>query len=52
MLDIPNKEVRIGLMRSLLFHYVTTNTREATNMVAFISRDIRNGDMDSDLRLL
>lgn len=49
MLDIPNKELRIRLMRSLLPHYVTNNTREATNMVAFISRDIRNGDMDSAL---
>ena len=46
-LDIPNKEVRVGLMRSLLPYYVTNDTREATNMVAFISRDIRKGDMDA-----
>ena len=51
-LDIPNKEVRIGLMRSLLPYYVTNNTRETTNMVAFISRDIRNGDIDAALRRL
>lgn len=29
-LDIPNKEVRVGLMRSLLPYYVTNDTREAT----------------------
>ena len=51
-LDIPNKEVRVGLMRSLLPYYVTNDTREATNMVAFISRDIRKGDMDAALRRL
>ena len=51
-LDIPNKEVRVGLMRSLLPYYVTNDTREATNMVAFLSRDIRNGDIDTALRRL
>ena len=39
-------------MRSLLPYYVTNDTREATNMVAFISRDIRKGDMDAALRRL
>ena len=33
-------------------YYVTNDTREATNMVAFISRDIRKGDMDAALRRL
>lgn len=50
-LDIPNKEVRIGLMKSLLPNYVE-NTVEATTMVAFLSRDIRNGDIDAALRRL
>lgn len=50
-LDIPNKEVRIGLMESLLPNYVK-NTAEATAMVAFLSRDIRDGDMDAALRRL
>jgi len=36
----------------LLPYYVTNDTREATNMVAFISRDIRKGDMDAALRRL
>ena len=51
-LDIPNKEVRLGLMRSLLPNYVASKTRETTTMVAYLSRDIRNDDMDSALRRL
>ena len=48
-LDIPNKEVRIGLMKSLLPHYVAGKAPEANTMVAYLSRDIRNGDMDAAL---
>ena len=48
-LDIPNKEVRIGLMKSLLPHYVGGKASEANTMVAYLSRDIRNGDMDAAL---
>ena len=51
-LDIPNKEVRLGLMESLLPNYVANKTPEATTMVAYLSRDIRNGDMDAALRRL
>lgn len=51
-LDIPNKEVRIGLMESLLPNYVADKTSEATTMVAYLSRDIRNGDMDAAFRRL
>lgn len=51
-LDIPNKEVRLGLMKSLLPNYVASKTRETTTMVAYLSRDIRNGDMDAALRRL
>ncbi|WP_288214316.1 ATP-binding protein, partial [uncultured Bacteroides sp.] len=32
-LDIPNKEVRLGLMKSLLPNYVASKTRETTTMV-------------------
>ena len=48
-LNIPNKEVRIGLMKSLLPHYVGSKAPETTTMVAYLSRDIRNGDMDAAL---
>ena len=48
-LDIPNMEVRIGLMKSLLPHYVGSKAPEASTTVAYLSRDIRNGDMDAAL---
>ena len=51
-LDIPNKEVRIGLMKSLLPHYVDSKAPETTTMVAYLSRDIRNDDMDAALHRL
>ena len=51
-LDIPNKEVRIGLMKSLLPNYVASKTPETNTMVAYLSRDIRNGDIDAALRRL
>ena len=35
-LDIPNKEVRLGLMESLLPYYVNNKTHEATTMVAYL----------------
>ena len=35
-LDIPNKEVRLGLMESLLPNYVGNETPEATTMVAYL----------------
>ena len=40
-LDIPNKEVRLGLMESLLPHYVDNKTPEATTMVAYLFYDIQ-----------
>ena len=50
-LDIPNKEVRLGLMESLLPYYVNNKT-EATTMVAYLFYDIQNGDMDAALHRL
>ena len=52
-LDIPNNEVRIGLMRSLLPYYVTPPcTTEASTTVARIYGAILNEDIDGALRLL
>lgn len=51
-LDIPNKEVRLGLMESLLPYYVDNKTPEATTMVAYLFYDIQNGDMDAALHRL
>ena len=50
-LDIPNKEVRIGLMRSLLPNYVQ-RPAELNTMVAEMAEMIYNGDMDGALRLM
>lgn len=51
-LDIPNKEVRLGLMESLLPNYMADHVQKTTTMVAYLSRDIRNDDMDAALRRL
>ena len=52
-LDIPNNEVRIGLMRSLLPYYVTPPcTTEASTTVARIYGAILNEDIDGALHLL
>ena len=48
-LDIPNNEVRLGLMKSLLPEYVDRATGAGYVAVAFVSRDLRNGDMDAAL---
>ena len=51
-LDIPNREIRVGLMRSLLPNYVQGNTLPGTTTVAKMSVSIRQGDMDGALALL
>ncbi len=52
-LDIPNREVRIGLMESLLPCYIPPRkTENATSMVAFLYEALTRDDMDAALRLL
>ena len=51
-LDLPNKEVRIGLMESLLEGYVGRERDEAVTTVAFLSRAIIQDKMDEALQLL
>ena len=51
-LDIPNKEVRIGLMRSLIPYYITPNTMTANNTVIEITRALYDGDMNKALEVL
>jgi len=51
-LDIPNREIRVGLMRSLLPNYVKGYTQPGNTTVAKMSVAIRQGDMDGALRLL
>lgn len=52
VLDIPNKEVRMGLMRSLLPNYVNRQTRNCNITVVKMSVAISEGRMDDALRLL
>ena len=51
-LDIPNAEVRIGLMRSLIPYYVTRDTQATNTTVVNLARALVRGDMDGMLRLL
>ena len=51
-LDVPNKEVRFGLMRTLLPHYVASDSTVAISTVGKIRRAISKNDMDGALRLL
>lgn len=52
VLDIPNKEVRMGLMRSLLPNYVSRQARNCNITVVKMSVAISEGRMDDALRLL
>ena len=51
-LDIPNTEVRIGLMNSLLPAYVQRSSGRGMTMVAKMSVFLRRGDLDGALELL
>lgn len=51
-LDIPNKEVRTGLMRNLIPEYITNDTLTTTTMVVNLARALARDDMDAALRLL
>lgn len=50
-LDIPNKEVRIGLMKSLLVNYVQ-RPASINTLVGEMAECIHFGDMDGALRLM
>ena len=51
-LSIPNKEVRIGLLRSLVPSYVQTSTLVVNNTARKMAQFIVNDDVDSALSLL
>ena len=51
LLDIPNKEVRIGLMKSLLANYVR-RPMEVNTLVGEMAECIHFGDMGGALRLM
>ncbi len=51
-LDIPNSEIRVGLMRSLLPNYLDENTQQGNTTVGLMFGRIIRGDMDGALCLL
>ena len=51
-LDIPNKEVRTGLMRSLIPEYITYDTLTTNTMVVNLARALTRDDMNGALCLL
>ena len=51
-LDIPNKEIRIGLMRSLLPHYVGLHTLQTSQVLMRMYERLIMDDLDGMLRLL
>ena len=51
-LDIPNKEIRVGLFRALLPHYLTDKSAKANTTIAKMSVLVRKGDMDAAFCLL
>ena len=51
-LDIPNKEIRVGLYRCLLPNYIGLNTVKGTTTIAKMSALIRHGNMDGALEML
>ena len=51
-LDIPNKEIRVGLYRCLLPNYIGTNTVKGTTTIAKMSALIRRNDMSGALEML
>ena len=51
-LDLPNNEIRIGLLESLLPNYIQQDTYKGTTTVALMYRALYNDDLDGMLRLL
>ena len=52
LLDIPNKEIRVGLYRCLLPNYVGVNTVKGTTTIAKMSAAIRHGNIDEVMEML
>ena len=52
LLDIPNKEIRVGLYRCLLPNYIGMNTVKGTTTIAKMSAAIRHNEIDKALTML
>lgn len=51
-LNIPNREVELGLMQSFIPNYITPQTAKANVTIGNMARALRDGDMDRALHLL
>ena len=51
-LDVPNREVKVGLTKALIPRYVTRNTLATTNTARRIAQALDKRDLDGALRLL
>ena len=51
-LDVPNKEVKVGLTKALIPSYVTRNTLATTNTARRIAQALDKQDMEGTLHLL
>ena len=51
-LDVPNKEVKVGLTKALIPSYVTRNTLATTNTARRIAQCLAKQDMEGALQLL
>lgn len=51
-LDIPNHEVELGLMRSLIPYYITPDTLVTNNTIVYMGRALNNNDINGMLELL
>lgn len=51
-LDVPNKEVKVGLTKALIPSYVTPNTLATTNTARRIAQSLAKQDMEGALQLL
>ena len=51
-LDMPNEEIRVGLLRCLLPNYIGMNTVKGTTTIAKMSAQLRHDNIDGALEML
>ena len=51
-LDLPNQEVRLGLMKGLVSSYIVRDTRQSNKVLREMARCLSRNDMDGALCLL
>ena len=51
-LDVPNKEIRVGLFKALLPNYLERSTEKGHVTIAYMSKHIKHNEIDTALQLL